>query len=215
MLAFLSDWMRGLILVIFLAVFLDMMLPNNVLQRYAKVVMGLLVILFMLSPVLKLAGTSVYEMNFSIDDLLPGGKDKGLPSIEQIQTLGWQLGQNNASLTMQQWKTNMAAEIKALIEKDHAVTVATVEVDAVLNDQGQPAGISAVSVSVAPKQEPGSVKAVKPIDPVIIGGAEDESKPASSTLGQAERQNIAAIRDEIAAEYKLTKSKIDVQWRDS
>lgn len=216
MIEFLSDWMRGLILVIFLAVFLDMMLPNNVLQRYAKVVMGLLVILFMLTPVLKLAGTSVYEMNFSVDDLLPGSKDKGLPAIEQIQAQGEQLGQNNAALTMQQWKTNMAAEIKALIEKDHAVTVSAVKVDAVLNEQGQPAGISEVSVSVAPKQEPGSVQAVKPIEPVIIGGGTNaEPRPASSTLGQAERENIAAIRDEIATEYKLTKAKVDVQWRES
>jgi stage III sporulation protein AF len=215
MIEFLSDWMRGLILVIFLAVFLDMMLPNNVLQRYAKVVMGLLVILLMLTPVLKFAGTSVYEMNFSIDNLLPGGKDKGLPTIDQIQKQGEQLGQNNAALTMQQWKTNMAAEIKALIEKDHAVSVSAIAVDAVLNDQGQPAGISQVSVSVAPKQEPGSVKAVKPIEPVIIGGAHDELQQAPSTIGQAERQNIAAIRDEIAAEYKLTKAKVDVQWRDS
>ena len=216
MIEFLSDWMRGLILVIFLAAFLEMMLPNNILHRYARVVMGLLVILFMLTPVLKLTGTSVYEMNFSIDNLLPGNKDKGLPAIEQIQAQGEQLGQNNAALTMQQWKANMAAEIKALIEKDHAVTVSKVEVDAVLNEQGQPEGISEVRVSVAPKQEPGSVKAVKPIEPVIIGGGtNDEPRPASTTLGQAEREHIAAIRDEIAAEYKLTKAKVDVQWLES
>ena len=216
MIEFLSDWMRGLILVIFLAVFLDMMLPNNVLQRYAKVVMGLLVILLMLNPILKISGTSVYEMNFSIDDLLPSGGEKGLPSIEQIQQQGELLGQSNAALTLQQWKANVGAEIKALIEKDHLVTVAAVEVDAVLNEQGQPEGISEVSVAVAPKQEGGSVQAIKPIEPVIIGGAHDEPQAeARTTLGQAERENIAKIRNEIAAAYQLTHSKVTVQWRDS
>lgn len=215
MIEFLSDWMRGLILVIFLAVFLDMLLPNNVLQRYAKVVMGLLVILLMINPILKLSGTSVYEMDFSIDNLLPNAGDKGLPSIEQIQQQGEQLGQSNAALTLEQWKANMGAEIKALIEKDHAVSVAAVEVDAVLGEQGQPQGISEVSVAVAPKQEPGSVQAIKPIEPVIIGGAHDEPQAARSTLGQAERESIAAIRNAITAEYQLTNAKVTVQWRDS
>jgi stage III sporulation protein AF len=52
--AWLSDWLRDIIAVILLAVFVELLLPNKAMQRYARLVVGLFILLTILSPILKL-----------------------------------------------------------------------------------------------------------------------------------------------------------------
>ncbi|PWK11502.1 stage III sporulation protein AF [Tumebacillus permanentifrigoris] len=219
MMTFLSDWLRGLILVIFLAVILDMILPNNAMQRYAKLVMGLLIILLMLSPILKLSGKSIYQMDFTLDSLLTGGQHKAnLPTLEQINAQGEQLRQQNQGLTAEAWKAGITQNVKQIVEAQKpGLTVDRVEVTYTPNEQGQPQTLDALAVTVKTRLEAGSVQAVPDVAPVVIGKSTD-SADSPSTLAQADRRHAetaAAIRTQIAAEYKLTASQIRVVWRDS
>jgi len=54
MLDWLSGWLREIIAVILLAAIVDLLLPNKAMQRYARLVVGLIVLLTILSPLLKL-----------------------------------------------------------------------------------------------------------------------------------------------------------------
>lgn len=56
---FLSGWIANIIMFILLAVILDMLLPNSNLQRYVKMVIGLLLIVIILNPILK-----IFSQNF-------------------------------------------------------------------------------------------------------------------------------------------------------
>lgn len=49
-----SDWIRQIILIIFIATFIDLLLPSSSLDRYVKLVMGLIIIMAILQPVLQL-----------------------------------------------------------------------------------------------------------------------------------------------------------------
>ncbi|WP_127533849.1 stage III sporulation protein AF [Paenibacillus kobensis] len=53
MLDWLSGWLREIITVILLAAIVDLLLPNKAMQRYARLVVGLIVLLTILSPLLK------------------------------------------------------------------------------------------------------------------------------------------------------------------
>ncbi|WP_051250775.1 stage III sporulation protein AF [Paenibacillus harenae] len=59
MVAWLSDWLRDIIAVILLAVFVELLLPNKAMQRYARLVVGLFILLTILSPILKLLQTDI------------------------------------------------------------------------------------------------------------------------------------------------------------
>lgn len=219
MMTFLSDWLRGLILVIFLAVILDMILPNNAMQRYAKMVMGLLIILLMLSPILKLSGKSVSEMDFTLDSLLTGGQHKAnLPTLDQINAQGEELRQQNAGLTTEAWKAGITENVKQIVESQKpGLTVDRVEVTYTPNDQGQPQTLNALNVTVKTRPEAGSVQAVPDVALVVIG-KNTNSTDGQTTLAQGDRRHAeatAAIRAQIAAEYKLASSQIRVVWRDS
>ncbi len=57
MIGALSEWLRHLVIVILLAVFLDLALPSNVMQKYVRTVLGLVVMLTMLDPLRVLVAT--------------------------------------------------------------------------------------------------------------------------------------------------------------
>lgn len=50
----LSSWLRELIMIVLLATFVDMLLPNRSMERYVKLVLSLLILLTLLSPITKL-----------------------------------------------------------------------------------------------------------------------------------------------------------------
>ncbi|WP_017727008.1 stage III sporulation protein AF [Halalkalibacterium ligniniphilum] len=52
--AFLTDWLTNIILLILLATILELMLPSTGLQRYVKMVIGLLLLVVMLQPILSI-----------------------------------------------------------------------------------------------------------------------------------------------------------------
>jgi stage III sporulation protein AF len=212
MMEFLSEWMRGLILIIFLAVALDMILPNNAMQRYVKLVMGLLIILLMLSPLLKFYGTSIYEMDFTLDKML-AQDGKGLPSLEQIEQKGMDLQERQAGMTIGQWKAMVAESVKRSIEKSHQVTVDKVEMRVTEDDAGRPTAIEQLEVVVMPKQEKGAVKPVEEVKPVIIGKAEDGGSRSASA--KADDESTSAIVTQLSEEYQVPKTKISVIWQDA
>jgi stage III sporulation protein AF len=61
---FLKDWITNIILFVLLATVVDMLLPNSNMQKYTRMVTGLLLIAIILSPVLKIL-SSDFEASLS------------------------------------------------------------------------------------------------------------------------------------------------------
>lgn len=60
--SFLTGWVTNIIIFIMLATIMDMLLPNTAMRKYAKMVIGLLLITILLSPIFKLLSTDVDEL---------------------------------------------------------------------------------------------------------------------------------------------------------
>lgn len=52
--SWLSGWLHELILVVLMAAFVEMLLPSKSMERYARLVLSLLVLLTMLSPIVSM-----------------------------------------------------------------------------------------------------------------------------------------------------------------
>lgn len=61
--SFLAGWVSNIIIFVLLATVIDMLLPNSALQKYAKMVIGLLLIAIIITPILGL-------FNMDFDDIL-------------------------------------------------------------------------------------------------------------------------------------------------
>lgn len=211
MMAWLTEWIRGVVAVVLFAVVLDMVLPNNTMQRYARVVMGILIILMMLSPILKMSGQSVYEMDLSLDTLLKGSGQE-LQSLESIQAEAEKLRTISEGQTVEQWKTGITEFIKKEVEKEHELSVERVDIQYKQDEQGQPLGLDSIHVVVAPRQELGVVEPIREVEQVLIGESA-EQEVAQPVLSGQEKETVTLIRTRIAEDYQLPKTNVTVVWR--
>ncbi|NOU97678.1 stage III sporulation protein AF [Paenibacillus sp. LMG 31456] len=76
----LGSWLKAIILIIMLATFVDILLPNQTMQRYVKTVMSLFILLTLLQPLLSLfqKNTSIDSMLADADALFKGSSDKSV-----------------------------------------------------------------------------------------------------------------------------------------
>jgi stage III sporulation protein AF len=86
--AWLSDWLRDIIAVILLAVIVELLLPNKAMQRYARLVVGLFILLTILSPILKLIQSDIgTKLDESMDEWSKAAatKEVQMPGLDQIR----------------------------------------------------------------------------------------------------------------------------------
>jgi stage III sporulation protein AF len=214
---FLSEWMRGLILVIFLAVFLEMILPHNKFQRYARMVMGLTIILMMMGPVLKLYGASIYEMDFSVETMFGTRENRtDMPTLDQITAMGQKLEESQTGMTSDQLRAALAEQVKHTVEQVREdVSVASVKVELELDAAKWPKRLSAISLDLTERQAEGAIKPIKPVEPVVIGKQPESDIAKERSASQAHKEAREAIREKIATEFGLPVSRVQVNWRES
>ncbi|MBP1999434.1 stage III sporulation protein AF [Paenibacillus shirakamiensis] len=127
----LGGWLKEIIFVVLLAVFVDLLLPNRSFERYVKLVVSLLILLTLLSPVIKLVhgGTSKAletALFQSTDSMLASSADGG--STQQILKQGQELQQKREQDSLEWVGEEVAREMKQQIESQNQVSVDKVEV---------------------------------------------------------------------------------------
>lgn len=144
MLQWISDWLREIILIILLAVFIDLLLPSNAMQRYVKVVLSLFILMTILSPLVTLLKS---DLNFNRweDEATDVGS---IQSLDEVLAVGEGIRKNNELKTMHIIEAQLATQMKRELElalpgQIHSVTV---EVEA----DGDQVGIKVVQVVAAP-----------------------------------------------------------------
>src|SRR5690554_5337594 len=101
----LSYWVKNIIYIIFFIVFLEILLPNNSMRKYVKVVGGLLVMVVILSPLTKFINK---EINLS--DVIA----KNIIDIEQVdlKSKNTLLQEKQDYLTTKIYKERVISNIK-------------------------------------------------------------------------------------------------------
>ncbi|KRE54283.1 stage III sporulation protein AF [Paenibacillus sp. Soil522] len=186
--AWLSDWLRDIIAVILLAVFVELLLPNKAMQRYARLVVGLFILLTILSPILKLMQSDIGAKldegmeKWSESAMTGEGQMAGLNQITRdAEAMSEKRNLDAAKLTERTLEESIRNE---LIEKAAAPVA---EVDAMLKwvtiSGKQTPYISQVTVTLkADDQKKGLSKedsAVEAVQPVVV---DVEIEPRDDTL---------------------------------
>lgn len=177
MIVWLSQWLRDIIAVILLATIVELLLPNKAMQRYARLVVGLIILLTILSPVLKLMQEDIgsrLEAGIQLWDERSKEQHAGMPSLEDIQRKAAQLQEQQALEAAKLTETALEGEISALLEEEMGVRVDEVEVKLKAGDGG--GGVNGyefgkVTVTLAaPTAIASEVRhnGVKPIEPVSV-----------------------------------------------
>ncbi|MFC9710056.1 stage III sporulation protein AF [Paenibacillus sp. NPDC056933] len=193
----LSSWLRELIMIVLLATFVDMLLPNRSMERYVKLVLSLLILLTLLSPITKLLRSDpVAELKRAMTAM--DSPSDGSATLEQILAQGRKLQSNEQEQSLQWTARELANVMKGQIEETTGERVQSVEVKLAM-DTTKPEKDLASSVELPAIQyvlvemagetaagkagsNTGSLEEAASTDPLF--GAESESEPAKSNTAQ-------------------------------
>jgi stage III sporulation protein AF len=174
--AWLSDWLRDIIAVILLAVFVELLLPNKAMQRYARLVVGLFILLTILSPILKLIQS---DIGAKLDEGMKSwsetamSKEVQMTGLNQITRDAEAMRQKRSLDAARLTERTLEASIQNELSERTEAPVA--EVDAVLKwvtvSGEQTPYISQVVVTlkaVDDKSGPANGSEVEAVQPVIV-----------------------------------------------
>ncbi|MBY0117667.1 stage III sporulation protein AF [Paenibacillus sp. FSL H8-0317] len=123
----LSNWLQELIMIVLLATFVDMLLPNRSMERYVKLVLSLLILLTLLSPITKLLKSDpVGELKRAMSAM--DAPADGNATLEQILAQGKRLQSNEQEQSLQWTAKELANVMKGQIEETTGAKVRSVEV---------------------------------------------------------------------------------------
>ncbi|MED1601122.1 stage III sporulation protein AF [Alkalihalophilus marmarensis] len=205
---FLTDWITNIILLILLATILELMIPNSVLQKYVKMVVGLLLLVMILQPILSLITKDVDQWLVSITQQ----SNQLESSIEQeinLQKSDIELGLR--AYISEQMAVQLEEEVKGELRDQYEVVISQVEVKIreSVNQTPTAEDIEAVIVYLKDTHEglTESDDAVAPVSVVKI----DTSKQVPQEMKQ-ETRDLTSVRRLLSTNWEVPEEMISLAW---
>ncbi|TCS96391.1 stage III sporulation protein AF [Hazenella coriacea] len=172
MMEWLSEWLKQIVLLVLIATFIDLLLPNHSMDRYVKLVMGLLITMAILSPILSLFTEELDITKLAFEKQGGSSADSMLP-LSQIEEKSEKLKQQQSQLIQKQTESSMEKMISDALQQQFTVEV--------------------MKTNVITEISPEQVQKVKRIE-VVAKVKEKESIPATSQEVQSAIQPIESVR---------------------
>ncbi len=112
---------KSLVVLAFLSLFLEMLLPSGSTKKYAKFIMGLLMLVVMINPVLQLVHAELPQV-VSVDDVAAAGA-----STDDILAAGEELRQGMETDALTEYEQELAAQVQEELENFDDVKAVTVQ----------------------------------------------------------------------------------------
>ncbi|GLH65003.1 stage III sporulation protein AF [Parageobacillus sp. G301] len=191
------EWVTNILIFILFATMIDLLLPSSNMQKYVKMVVGLILLLLMLSPILKL---------FSIDP------DRWIASIisekgsqqemmkNEIEMKKKEIQASQRAYILEQMAVQMKNKVDEELMKEYGLSVEDVSLQTKEKENLQiPKDIETIEVVLTKQEKLGEIQ------PVII----DTSKPINEPNN--DHQLEKEIRTFLATTWEVDENKIAVQ----
>ncbi|WP_246944587.1 stage III sporulation protein AF [Bacillus pinisoli] len=201
---FLTGWIANIIVFILLATIIDMLLPNSNLQRYAKMVTGLLLIVIILTPLFKFFSYNFDEILATATNSAPVDKENIENLIEfkkkEIQAL-------NRAYSLEEVAVQMKEGVKDEIMKRFNLEVShvSIEVDETIDRSSDSTEHFSVIVQLSEQQKVETEDAIPVVKEVKIDTSQELPKEESKR-----NVNEKQIVSFLAEEWQLQTQQINV-----
>ncbi|WP_245719472.1 stage III sporulation protein AF [Paenibacillus tianmuensis] len=204
-----SGWLKSIVMVILLATFVDLLLPNQSMQRYVKTVIGLFLLLTLLQPLFSLLGQrsqldervkdALFKSGAANPERMASGEVESLPvTLQRAEALKAKQQEQSRKLV----EAQAAGLMKRSIEQKAGVKVRSIQVETAADREGQLI-IRSVSLALEPQppvtsvtdtaSRPGrGIEPVKPVAPVAgvdIRIGQPQSSPVSRMSNRESDEN--------------------------
>lgn len=200
MMAYIGEWVKHIVLLILIASFLDLLLPNGHMRRYVKMVVGLLIIMLILSPILDLMKIDQDRIMSAIEELFDHEQeridyriDEHKQNIEELQK----------EAIIEEVEKKWADQLTQSLEEQFSIQVVEVNVELQRNGEDvEKVTIVAYDDDAQQTSNSDSVdgEAVQPVQPVQI----DVSGQTNAESGQ---ENDASLKDSQKSSQRASQSR--------
>ncbi|MGJ7912052.1 stage III sporulation protein AF [Neobacillus sp. LXY-1] len=196
---FLKEWVTNIILFILLATVIDMLIPNSSMQKYTKMVTGLLLIAIILTPLFKLISKDFETTLASIPSYQTPG-EKNLKNSIDLKKKEIQASQD--AYILEEMAVQLKKDVKEELMEQYGLEIARIDVQTnEASDQAFPKNLQKVMVLL--KQPESGEKTVEAVKPIEI----NTDTPLPSKKPTEETEKIAAF---LSKKWNVTKGTIEV-----
>ncbi|MCA1058165.1 stage III sporulation protein AF [Rossellomorea aquimaris] len=194
--SFLTDWITNIIIFVLLATVIDMLLPSSNMQKYTKIVTGLLLITIILTPLFKLMSTDFDEVMKSIDF---NGQSQNKSVENEIEMKKKEIQASQRAYILEQMAVQMKQQAEKELMDEHGKVIEKITVQAE-DLEKVPDSITEVSVVMKDKEseEDSSIETVQHVE--IDTGSEARMK--------APEEDTSQMASLLAKQWNLTPDKI-------
>lgn len=199
---YITSWISEIILLILMAVVLELLLPNSDMQRYVRMVVGLLLLLALLKPVL-----SVFEVD--PDDILDSFTSSAVVSQEKvknsIENKKIEIQASSRAYIKEQMAVRLKKKVKEKISEHFHLAISNIVIKLKEDGISRESGKAIQHIDVVLKEEEGSSnETIDPIESVTINTTKGDDK------GQTEDNREDQIRSFLAEQWEMPSEKITV-----
>jgi stage III sporulation protein AF len=214
---FLTEWLTNIILLILLATILELMLPNSNMQRYVKMVVGLLLLVVMLQPLLSIFTEDVDEWLFSLSRETER-TEKSINDSINLQKREIELGVS--AYILEQVAVQLERQVRETLKDQHSLEIKQVEVDlngdldqsmdeAEIVEQIQAIHVYVQSQASEPIDE-GEQEKLSEVAPVAV--VQIDTSRASTKDTDETNHDLKPVQQLLSENWHIPKEKILLVW---
>jgi stage III sporulation protein AF len=189
--SYLTEWITTIILFILLATVVDMLLPSSSMQKYTKLVIGLLLIVVILTPILKLLSTDMDELFAKMMTHPSYFSEKNTENLIEMKKK--EIQASHSAYILEQMEISMLEDVEEELREQYGLTVK--EVNLVVKNQNQLNTVPTeedLEMVVIVLEEGTEETAISVVKPVQIDTSRP-NKPEPSSPNSGREGNIAAF----------------------
>lgn len=161
--SFLAGWVSNIIIFVLLATVIDMLLPNSALQKYAKMVIGLLLIAIIITPILGL-------FNKDFDDILTAATSEFEDQKKRFRKFDRneekEIQATQGAYILKQMAVDLQAEVEEELMADYNMRISSIDVGVKNEEEPGVDDLQNITISLekAEGKENSEIEAVAKVD---------------------------------------------------
>jgi stage III sporulation protein AF len=197
---FVTEWITNILIFILFAIIIDFLLPSSNMQKYVKMVVGLILLLLMLSPILQLLSIHPDRLVASAISSLSERENEQEMIKNEIEMKKKEIQASQRAYILEQMAVQMKKKVDGELMKEYGLSVEDVSLQTKEKEDLQiPRDIKKIAVVLSKQETP------EGIEPVVI----DASEPAHSQNSDHQLEN--ELRAFLASKWEVDENKIVVQ----
>ncbi|MBD8070405.1 stage III sporulation protein AF [Bacillus sp. PS06] len=198
--SYLTDWITNIILFILLATIIDMLLPNSSMQKYVKMVTGLILIVIILTPLFNFISEDFDKVVQSMS-VTPVADEKNMENLIEMKKK--EIQASNRAYILEQMAVQMKSQVEEELMEKYGLEVAVVDPTFKEEISQEPSYEDIASIKVVLTSQSSGSNEIPVIKPIVI----DTSKQPKQEDQQMDTKPIITY---LSTEWEIHTEMIEV-----